>query len=222
MTESHRLDDHGGIPIRLPSFWRRLAAFAIDMILLGLIDEVIRAQFSDPLGPFGNYGRLIRWACVMAYFGCFESRWGGGRSIGKRLLGLCVIRPDNTYLSPVEAGLRAALATAPLLFNHISYRPPSPIGGGFVGGLIGIAILGLPLSALYLVVLAGNKRKALPHDLVFGTMVVRRDDQDLQRLALPLSLWRGHVAVLSVILLASFLFFFTMVYFAALERMTGT
>ena len=156
----------------------------------------------------------------MVYFGCFESRWGRGQSIGKRLLGLCVVRPDNTFPSPVEAGLRAAIATAPLMFNHMRYQqPPSLIVEGFVAGLLSVALIGLPLSALYLVAISSNKRRSLLHDLAFDTSVVRQEDRDLQRpLPLPTALWRGHFVVVSLILFASFLAFVAMSIVAVLTE----
>jgi uncharacterized RDD family membrane protein YckC len=223
VIDAHRSGDRGGSsePARLASFGRRLAAFILDMLLLSVIGEVVRAAFSDPLSQIGEYGRLVEWTCAIAYFGCFESRWGRGQSIGKRLLGLCVVRPDNTFPSPVEAGLRAAIATAPLIFNHMRYRPPSLIVGGFVGGLLGVALIGMPLSVLYLVAISSNKRRPLLHDLAFNTSVVRHQDCDIQRPPpLPTALWRGHFVVVSLILLASFLAFLAMSIFAVLDRVS--
>jgi uncharacterized RDD family membrane protein YckC len=155
VTDAHRSGDRCGSsePARLASFGRRLAAFILDMLLLGVIDEVVRAAFSDPLSHSGDYRGLIAWAGTMVYFGYFESRWGRGRSIGKRLLDLCVIRPDNAYLSPVEAGLRAALVTASPILNGSQYE------SAIWGGLLAVAIFGLPLSMLYLVALSNNKRQ---------------------------------------------------------------
>jgi ABC-type Na+ efflux pump permease subunit len=116
---------------------------------------------------------------------------------------------DNTYLSPVEAGLRAALVTAPPILNGSQYE------SAIWGGLLAVAIFGLPLSMLYLVALSNNKRQVLLHDLAFGTLVVRQRDRDLQRPPpLPAALWRGHFVVVSLILFASFLLGFTLSYFA--------
>ena len=76
MTDAHRSGDRGGSsePVRLASFGRRLAAFILDMLLLGVIGEVFQAAFSDPLGQIGEYRRLVEWTCAIVYFGCFESR----------------------------------------------------------------------------------------------------------------------------------------------------
>jgi hypothetical protein len=197
------------VPARLTPFWRRLAAFALDLLLLGAVGEVVRTAFSDPLS-FGDHRRWIAWAVVIVYFGYFESRWGRGRSIGKRLLDLCVIRPDNTYLSPIEAGLRAALVTAPPIFNGANYQ------SAIAGTLLGVAVFGLPLSMLYFLALTNNERQVLLHDLPFGTLVVRQEDRDLQRLPpVAVPLWRGHLVVVSLVLLASFLLIPFLLYFAS-------
>ena len=199
------------VPARLTPFWRRLAAFLLDVLLLDAVGEVVRAAFSDPLSQLGHHRRLIAWAVVIVYFGYLESRWGRGQSIGKRLLDICVIRPDDTYLSPVGAGLRAALVTAPPIFNGANYEST------IVGSLLCVVVIGLPLSMLYLLALSNNERQVLLHDLAFGTLVVRQEDHDLQRppqVAVPL--WRGHIAVVSLVLLASFLLIpFITLYFAS-------
>ena len=69
---------------------------------------------------------------------------------------------------------------------------------------------------LYLLALSNNERQVLLHDLAFGTLVVRQEDRDLHRpppVAVPLG--RGHHVVVSLILLASFLFIpFSMLWFA--------
>lgn len=207
MTDAHRPGDCDGrsVPARLAPLWRRLAAFTLDLFLLG----VVGAAFSDPLSHLGDHRELIGWAVVIVYFGFFESRLGGGRSIGKRLLDLCVIRQDNTYLSPIEAGLRAGLLMTTWIFNGSEYESP------IVGALLSVAVYGLPLSMLYLLALSNNKRQVLLHDLAFGTLVIRQQDRDLQRPPPPaVALWRGHLVVVSLILLASFSFFLTVTYFS--------
>jgi uncharacterized RDD family membrane protein YckC len=188
------------VPARLTPLWRRIAAFSLDVLLLDAVGEVVRAAFSDPLSYFGHHRRLIAWAVAIVYFGYLESRWGRGRSIGKRLLDLCVIRRDDTYLSPVGAGLRAALVTAPQIFNGAHYE------SAIVGTVLGVAVFGLPMSMVYLLALSNNERQVLLHDLAFGTLVVRQEDRDLQRpLPVEVPLWRGHLVVVSLVLLASLL-----------------
>jgi uncharacterized RDD family membrane protein YckC len=184
-------------PARLAPLWRRLAAFVLDLVILTAVGAVVRVALSDPLGHFGDHRRLIVWGVVIVYFGCLESRWGRGRSIGKRLLGLCVIRADSTCLSPLAAGLRAALLTAPTIFNGASYQ------SDIVGPLLGVAVFGLPLAMLYLVALSNDERQVLLHDLAFRTLVV--EDRDRQRPPPAVPLWHGHVVVVGLILLASFL-----------------
>ena len=214
VTDAHRSGDRcGSEPARLASFGRRLAAFILDMLLLTVFGEVVRAAFSDPLSHSGDYRGLIAWAGTTAYFGYFEGRWGRGRSVGKRLLDLCVIRPDNTYLSPVEAGLRAALVTAPLMLNGSEYET---------------AVLGrvarrrdIRTTSVDSLSRRDQQQEAtvLLHDLAFDTLVVRQEDRDLQRpLPLPAALWRGHFVVVSLILFAFFLAFVAMSIVAVLTE----
>jgi hypothetical protein len=59
---------------------------------------------------------------------------------------------------------------------------------------------------LYLLALSNNERQVLLHDLAFETLVVRQEDRDLQRPPpVEVPLWRGHLVVVSLVLLASLL-----------------
>jgi uncharacterized RDD family membrane protein YckC len=95
------------VPARAGSAWRRVWAFFLDLILIGTLAKIVGDAFFEPMSDLGEYGRLIGWGLVIAYFAIFDSRWGRRRSIGKRLFGICVVRSDGTCISPVEAGIRA-------------------------------------------------------------------------------------------------------------------
>ena len=187
------------VPARLSPFWRRLVAFTLDFILLDTVDGTVSALFSDPLSRFGDYRPLVLLLAMVVYFGCLESRWGGGCSVGKRLLGICVVRTDNTYLSPFIAGLRAALVLAPSLANGMSYDPDIFLVGYLIEALLSLVVLGLGLSMLYLLALSNNERQVLLQDLAFKTMVVRQGDRDAgRRLPSAVPLWEGHFVVIGV------------------------
>jgi uncharacterized RDD family membrane protein YckC len=134
-------------PIERVLFWRRLGAFAIDALLLGIVlgflhgtltlllasghvDAAASARSSeDDFGwygfmPWGYHDRALPAAVqlviagasgllVLGYFTWLESR--EGRSLGKRALGLRVVRTDGLPMTTRESLLRNLVKVAPPL-----------------------------------------------------------------------------------------------------------
>jgi uncharacterized RDD family membrane protein YckC len=71
---------------------------------------------------------------------------GGGRTLGKMLFGLRVLRVDRTLLAPRDALIRSALID-----------------------VIGVVPLGWPIAAI---VLEKHRLRQGPHDRAAGTLVV--------------------------------------------------
>ena len=186
------------VPARTASLWRRLFAFVVDLVLVGALGKLL--AFLAPLSDTGAYGRLLGWGLMIGYFAAFDGALASGRSIGKRLTGICVVRSDNTYLSPLEAALRAALVTAPITFGGMAADTL------MLKAVLNLAAGGLFLAMLYLLALSNDSRQVLLHDLAFGTLVVRHEDHALSRpLPTVAPLARGHAIVVGLILLASVL-----------------
>src|SRR5262245_5098758 len=106
------------VPARTASLWRRLFAFVVDLVLVALVGKLL--AFFVASSDTCAYGLLFGCALMICYFAAFDGALGSGRSIGKRLTGICVVSSDNTYLSPLKAGLRAALVTAPITFGGMT------------------------------------------------------------------------------------------------------
>src|SRR5262249_27614110 len=90
---------------------RRFFAFWIDLVIIGAPATPVGALLFDPLSDLGDYGRLIGAAVIALYFGYFDSGLGGGRSPGKRWLGLEVVGSTGGLLSPARAAARALIVT---------------------------------------------------------------------------------------------------------------
>jgi len=187
------------VTARPASLWRRLFAFVIDLALIGALEKLVRLAPLAAMSDAGARGRLIGWGLVLAYFTGFDSMLGSGRSIGKRLLGICVVRADNTYLSPPAAALRAALLTAPFFVSTAA-------DALIIEALLNVAVGGLLVAMIYLLALSNDTRQVLLHDLALGTLVVREEDRRQGRpLPTVVPLRRGHLIVVGLVLLASFL-----------------
>ncbi len=106
---------------------RRLAAFAIDWLIIALwmgvlFGSVMLATDGDPQRPAGPWQAQALGFCaltlpVVLYFALLErSSWHA--TVGKRLVGLVVFRPSGNSLSLARSLLRNAIKFAPWEFGH--------------------------------------------------------------------------------------------------------
>src|SRR6187455_1232356 len=79
----------------IAGFWRRFFAWCIDLLLLGVIGQVIAVAFSSFLFSIGPYGRPIGLLFLIPYFGIMNSRIGGGQTVGKRWMQIAVRNREN-------------------------------------------------------------------------------------------------------------------------------
>lgn len=187
---------HGEVPDRkIAGFWRRLGAFVIDVILLGIAGMILGALFFDPFARMGEYAQLIGFAIALAYFGICNSRIGGGQTLGKRWLVVRVVDVHDQLLSLPRSLLRYTVLGLPLLANGL------PIGSQSVlttllDYLLALVLSGSTLATVYLYVLNRRTRQSL-HDLVVGSYVERFDGAT-QPPPFPV-MWRGHLVALAVV-----------------------
>lgn len=143
------------------SIWRRAAAMAIDLVVLGVIGVAAFESIPDVLGITALHERANRvpfsvnilraygvWSIVMLfaawlYFAIMESSRRQG-TFGKQMLGLMVFTMDEARLSFREASVRfwaKVLSVMTVFFG-------------------------------FFLILAGNKRRTL-HDRIAGTIVLQ-------------------------------------------------
>jgi uncharacterized RDD family membrane protein YckC len=192
-----------GLPGReIAGFWRRIFAFVIDCMLLGVVGWVLGAIFFDPLARMGASARLIGFAIALAYFGIGNSRIGGGQTLGKRWLGLRVVDSQDRLLSLPHSLLRYAILGIPFFANGLPLSPATAMSAP-LGYLLALVVFGGIFTIVYLYIFNRRTRQSL-HDLVVGSYVERLDPAT-QPQAFPV-IWRGHfvvVALLAAIALAA-------------------
>jgi uncharacterized RDD family membrane protein YckC len=139
------------VTTELAGFWRRLGAYVLDAIILGVIAAIIQAiigaitRSSDPTGATVTSG-LIGLVLYLIYFGYLWSR--NGQTLGYMALGIRVVRVDGGPVSLGVAVLRALLVYLSFLLCLI----PAIISAIMIG--------------------TGQQKQAI-HDLMVHTLVVR-------------------------------------------------
>jgi uncharacterized RDD family membrane protein YckC len=100
-------------------FWVRVLAYLIDVVALIAIDYVLALVLSGgDLAAVSNLGTLVG----IVYLVGFWSSYGGGQTLGMRVLGLRVVRTDGSQLTIVQALIRYVgliIASIPLLIGLI-------------------------------------------------------------------------------------------------------
>lgn len=177
--------------------WRRLGAFVVDGVLLGVVGVLAGVVFYEDFVSLGGWGRLIGFAVALAYLGVMNSRLGAGQTLGKRLFKLRVVGADGAPLPLRKALLRSLVLAVPWFLNGAPF--PADLLASPLLYVLSLAIFGLGGAILYLLFFNRGTRQSL-HDLLAGSYVVNADA------TAPIAktpLWRTHAMVVGVILAAA-------------------
>ena len=186
-----------GPPAQPAGFWRRIGAFVLDGLIIGLVGLALAFTVFEQLAHLGVWGRLFGFVLALAYFGVSNSELTGGRSLGKRALGIKVVDKDGAPLSVGTSFLRYVPLAIPWFLKGAPF--PASVLFSFWLYLLSIAVFGAGLSLLYLFIFNRPYRQSL-HDLLVGSFVVRSHAIGAVSAAAP---WRGHLAVCGLLFLAS-------------------
>ena len=149
-------------------FWRRFAAWLIDIILLGIAGQIIGWSFSSFWFQIGPYGRIVGLIIILLYFGLMNSSLGNGQTVGKLLLGIAVRNRNNQSISIPRSIIRAAILAFPWILNGwelpLFYLPMAT-------WLIIVIVFGLGITIIYTMIFNRSGKQGI-HDLICGTYVV--------------------------------------------------
>jgi uncharacterized RDD family membrane protein YckC len=177
--------------------WRRLVAFVLDGLLIGVVGMVIGSFSEQQLVDLGPWGRLLGFAVAAAYFGVFNSRVANGQTLGKRLLKIKVIRRDGKLLSVPESVLRFVPLGAPWFLNNAQF-PQSVLFSSWIY-VISALVFGVGLSIVYLFFFNRRSRQSA-HDLLVGSYVVAADASNAATIP---GTWRPHLILCSLLVAIS-------------------
>jgi uncharacterized RDD family membrane protein YckC len=125
-------------------FLRRTAAFLCDACFVGIILNLFKFATEIDL----NYG--YREIVIIALYDFLLPLWWNGYTVGKRLLGIRIVKVDGTSLDLKAMFLRAIVVEGILTLLTFAY---------------------LPLVSLVMVIVRRDKRAV--HDLLAGTYVIK-------------------------------------------------
>jgi uncharacterized RDD family membrane protein YckC len=177
-------------------FWRRVAAFLVDGLILGLIGYALGLALFDTFVRLGPWGRCVGFGVALVYFVAQESGRGGGQSLGKRLLGIRVVDARGRPLGPARSVLRFGVFGVPYFLNGaVLPMTVATFAGGFP---LAVLAMGGMLALAYLLVFNRRTSQSL-HDLAADAFVVRVRD-GARHAPGPDRTWRGHRAIAAVLI----------------------
>jgi uncharacterized RDD family membrane protein YckC len=172
------------------SLWRRIVAFLIDSIVVGIAGTLIALPFFDFFSRLGAWGRLVGFCLAVPYFVLLNSRIGDGQTLGKRAMHLQVVNATGEPIPVSKSFIRYLVLGAPFFLNGL--RLPITRTPQIVTYLLTGVIFGLGATTIYLVLFNRRARQGV-HDLAAGSYVA---DADKSGALVVHSIWRGHWAVL--------------------------
>ena len=168
----------------MPGMGRRLAAMALDLLLLKLLEaplsNLLRGSMEGPVHLV-----LAQFVVELVYASILLNR--SGQTLGKRVMKLRVMNESGGGVSLVQAAARSALKWSPvfgflmLVFSAVPYLPSEvgtpptgaptiPAGSALAAALsYGVMLLGMVLFWLT----RNHPDHRAPHDRASGTLVVR-------------------------------------------------
>ncbi len=180
----------------ISGFWRRLGAFFIDSIMLGIVGLILGIFFGDYFAQFGGWGRAIGFPIAAMYFTIMNSSLSNGQTLGKKVLNIQVINKDGKLLSPIQSFFRYSILGAPYFLNGAQFS--EEILSSILGYFLSFAVFGMGLSIVYLFIFNRRTRQSL-HDIIMGTCVVYSGAKDKLETK---SIWVVHYAVCAILLFA--------------------
>lgn len=187
------MEDQG---LQFSGFWRRIGAFVIDLLVLGLAGAILVYPFFDQASRLGAWGRLIGFIVAGIYFSLLNGPIGKGQTFGKRLVGIRVVNSDGTSLSMAKALGRYLPLGLPYFLNNLPLDTGALLSYWIY--VLSMLVFGIGLSTVYLFIFNSPSRQVM-HDLLVRSYVIR---ETAAGAGIPPTK-RRHYAVCSAILAAS-------------------
>jgi uncharacterized RDD family membrane protein YckC len=179
---------------RIGTLWRRLAAFLVDTLLVGVAGNFLALPFFNAFSSLGAWARVVGFLLALPYYSIFNSAAGNGQTIGKRLLHLQVVDIRGNPISFLKSLIRYAVFAIPYFLNSL----PLPVSRTprVVFTLVEIIFFGAFTITLYLIFFNRHTRQGL-HDLAAGSYVADADSFGPLKV---LPIWKPHWGILALLL----------------------
>lgn len=184
-------------PSPISGSWRRIGAFLVDGVVLGLVGSVMGYFWSDEFAGMGTDARVFGFVPAWLYFGLLNSQLTAGQTIGKRFLGIRVVDRSGEPIAVHLSLVRFLPLGLPWFLNGL-WLSVSELQS-WVVNVLSFVILGIGGSLIYLFIFNRNTRQSI-HDLLVGSFVVRAESSGVLS---PPPVWRLHLVACAFLLVVA-------------------
>src|SRR5437016_12192213 len=117
MNDNNQITEANKETSAIAGFWRRLLAFMIDVLIIGVVGFILGLIFFERFVELGGWGRIIGFVIALLYFGLMNSAVSDGQTIGKRLTKIRVAKATGEPLGISESFLRFTIIGIPFFLN---------------------------------------------------------------------------------------------------------
>jgi len=170
----------GNFPV--PSgFWRRLAAFIIDIIILVIVAIIISLFLNDVFVQWGGNLWYVGFVIAGAYFVTRNSIIGKGQTIGKKILKIRVLNENGEYLSLTQSFLRYLILSFIIFVRGITETVYSLLKQNYLLLIISFSIVTLffAIGITGPIIFTDYKRGL--HDYLARSVVIKSIDDEYTR-----------------------------------------
>src|ERR1044071_4412693 len=105
------------IELQKAAFWRRVGAFILDLVVLGIVGWIVGLIFASGLSRMGGWERLIGFGIAALYFVPLNGPLGRGQTLGKKAFGIRVVSKNGTMLGLARSFVRSVVLMLPYFLN---------------------------------------------------------------------------------------------------------
>jgi uncharacterized RDD family membrane protein YckC len=176
----------------ISGFWRRIGAFIIDAITLGIVGMGLGLALEKQFVELGGWGRIVGFIIALLYFGILNSTTFNGQTLGKKIFNIKVVNINNDTISILRSFTRYSILGIPFFLNNANFTANAltsywiyPLSLILFGGIAAI---------IYLYIFNRTTRQSL-HDLIVGTYVVNADVEKHE----TGSIWKPHIFIVGAL-----------------------
>jgi len=177
------------------SFWRRILAFLLDIVITAVPCALVGFTFYGFFGESKLAGDLLGFFITLPYFAILGSSLGGGQTLGQRIVHIRVVDGEGRCLALGRSILRCLILLAPFQLSEAEIPISAPAALKMLVSWL-LPVLGAVIVYLYL--FNFRTRQSL-HDLAVGAYVV---DANTKGHIETGRFWKWHWAILGAGLFA--------------------
>jgi len=178
------------------ALWRRIVAFLLDDIIVGVAGALLALPFFEILSRFGAWGRLVGFCVALPYFAILNSKIGNGQTVGKRWMRIQVVDGAGNTLPFLRSAARYAVLAIPYFLNGLVI--PQASTPWAVTTAMSVIIFGVGGATVYLMLFNRRTRQGI-HDLAVGSYVAVAGNNGPVSAT---SIWKPHWIILGTLLTA--------------------